>query len=76
MGTMCVGLPLSGLFVRPVLVLGPVSLKTGSILFFLIERQSCCRYIQKMTLIRLCTGKCPEQAMEKMMIEEEWEKRD
>jgi hypothetical protein len=41
------GLLLSGLFVRPVLVLGPVSLKTGSILFFLIERQSSCHYVQK-----------------------------
>jgi hypothetical protein len=36
-----------GLFVRPVLVLGPVSLKTGSILSFLIERQSSCHYVQK-----------------------------
>jgi hypothetical protein len=46
-----VGLPLSGLLVHPVYVLGPIFLKTGSIPFFLIERQSSCHYVQKSTNI-------------------------
>jgi hypothetical protein len=37
--------------VRPVQVLGSVFLKTGSIPFFLIERQSSCHYVQKKEIL-------------------------
>jgi hypothetical protein len=36
--------------------LGPVFLKTGSILFFLIERQSSCHYVQKKLYISYIFG--------------------